>query len=340
MTLLPICPNDDKPIHDGAWICSACGDELRKALTQIRDFYSDLDLTITRQSVATPGATRREHGRFDTGEPTAGSSFREPPIPNESLMPFNDMASEAKWIIDNTVTTWARDVMERLDVDLPDALPPHLLGPVCADLLCRHAACRDVRRRSTTLPPSVAAASLLLDHVTWYRQRREAEEFHSEILWARSQLLNAIDSHRRLWFPIGQCPLEIDTEDGGRRRCTGTVRAWPTPAGMTLAEQVKTRRPSCSECGHEESVEWWQSHIIGHPEASPLVTITDLIGIIAFELHWTVTHDQVRQWKARQKIRAEGRDAKGRTLYRHRDVIAAIREDVAKAKTRAERVGA
>ena len=63
-------------------------------------------------------------------------------------------------------------------------------------------------------------------------------------------------------------------------------------------------------------------------ESSPLVTIGELVAVIAYRLRVVVTHEQVRQWKHRGKVRSEGTDEKGRTLYRHEEVVDAIRADV------------
>ena len=63
-------------------------------------------------------------------------------------------------------------------------------------------------------------------------------------------------------------------------------------------------------------------------EGSPLVTAGELIAVIAYRLRVVVTHEQVRQWKHRGKIESAGSDNRGRTLYRHEEVVDAIRADV------------
>ena len=141
---------------------------------------------------------------------------------------------------------------------------------------------------------------------------------------------------------IGTCPLlwEAETDDGGleMRECGGDVRAFPTPyTDPTRAEQMKAPLPTCNRCGTGATLDWWYAQMYGDHGVSHLVTVDELIAVIAVRLDWIVTRGQVRQWKHRGKIAGEGRDAKGRTLYRHDDVIEAIRDDVEREKAKARR---
>ena len=130
---------------------------------------------------------------------------------------------------------------------------------------------------------------------------------------------------KRDWMPIGKCPLYPDRDDGQRIQCTGTVKAYPPRRDEAAREQ---RDPRCDTCGTEAVVEWWHRAMYGDLGNNPLVTATDLIAMIAYRLQFTVTHEQIRQWKRRGKISDAGRDNKGRTLYDHEKVIDAIRADV------------
>ncbi len=324
MTVLPECPICDEPIHDGAWICQKCGVKLGDALTRIATLRPELDRAITRQAKVRSSGTHRE--RVAPGD--------EEPIPNETPLIVNLDAMETGFVVDNTVTTWARDLMETLDLDLPEA--PQPFGPICSSQWCRHASCDEIRY-GVTWHPTVAAAHLLRENVRWWRQRQEAPTLYEEITGAAFLLEAAVDSRRRDYVVLGPCPLTVDDTEGQVVACTGEVRAFPAPADLTTEEKRRERLPRCTQCKTDATVEWWQAHILGNPESSPLVTARDLIGIIAYRLEWTVTHDQIRQWKHRGKIESAGKDAKGRTLYRHAAVVQAIREDV---RQRKERVGA
>jgi hypothetical protein len=130
-----------------------------------------------------------------------------------------------------------------------------------------------------------------------------------------TKLLATAYPERRDWITIGDCPLDILDPAGERVTCNGQVRAWADRQFVT-----------CPKCGREDTLDWWISHILGNPEAKPLVTTDELISIVARELNRVLTHDQIRQWATRAKIPRSGRDDKGRVLYDHRIVIALIRE--------------
>lgn len=142
---------------------------------------------------------------------------------------------------------------------------------------------------------------------------------------------------------IGTCPMlwEAETEDGGleMRECGGNVRAFPAPfADPTREEQVAQPLPTCDKCGTEAHVDWWYREMYGPNGVSHLVTVDELIAVIAVRLDYIATRDQIRQWKHRRRIEGVDKDSKGRTLYRHDDVVAAIEGDVHKLKAKRERV--
>lgn len=141
---------------------------------------------------------------------------------------------------------------------------------------------------------------------------------------------------------IGSCPMEwpAPTDDSGEemRVCGGDVYAYPTGLlDPTRAEQVAMRLPTCDRCGTEAQVDWWYREMYRDSTLSHLVTVDELIAVIAVRLDWTVTRGQVRQWVHRGKIATEGKDSKGRTLYRHDDVCQAIEGDAEREKVKARR---
>ena len=144
---------------------------------------------------------------------------------------------------------------------------------------------------------------------------------------------------------IGTCPLEWEAEDeDGRlemRECGGNVRAFPVPfADPTREEQVAQPLPTCDKCGTAAHVDWWYREMYGQHGMSHLVTAEELVSVIAGRLNYIATRDQIRQWKHRGKIQGVDKDKKGRTLYRHDDVIAAIEADVERIKEKRGKVGA
>ena len=181
--------------------------------------------------------------------------------------------------------------------------------------------------------PSMAA--FLVTHAQWMSGHDAAGDLVDELGDVARKVKALAAPKRREWISLGACPVEVEFDpEQGVEVCGGQVRAWPTLADLTREEAAHVRLPSCRRCGTEATVEWWQTHMLGNPAASPLVTATDLIAVVAFSLRWVITHDQIRQWKSRGKIEGAGRDAKGRTLYRHAEVVKAIRADVARQRER------
>lgn len=133
---------------------------------------------------------------------------------------------------------------------------------------------------------------------------------------------------------IGTCPMiwEAQNEDGGleMRECGGNVRAFPSPyTDPTRAEQIAQPLPTCDNCGTAATVDWWYQEMHGQYGVSHLVTVDELIAVIAVRLDYIATRGQIRVWKHRGKIKSAGKDSKGRTLYRHDDVIDALEGDPA-----------
>jgi hypothetical protein len=328
-TVLPECPNDGRPIHDGAWLCTDCGKTLRIALEHIIDLRGELEATITRQAHTRGGSVPIQTVTPDApsvkAEPPRGSRFMEPPLVNESAAALNLAASEAATAIDNAVTTWARTLMETTGAVLPE--PGRPVPGAWRSATTSWPSCPVVPTHATA-----RAAWLLWRHVDWWRHRQEGPDLLDEMLEAEQRLTRAVDTTSRDSMRLGPCPIIWPDEEGIDRVCAGEVRAWPMPAVANLRElsEARVRLPKCLRCETEADVDWWLREM--RPELSPRVTATELIGVIAYELHWTVTHEQLRQWKHREKIEAVGKDSKGRTLYDHTAVITAIRGDVEKQR--------
>lgn len=151
----------------------------------------------------------------------------------------------------------------------------------------------------------------------WSLQLAEHEaagDIDDEIRYAAEQVSRITDPRRKDWLIIGDCPCEIvDDETGEGAVCGGKVRAWPDIEGR--------HDPRCMTCGTEAVLDWWMARIVGNPATAPLVTIHELISIIAYQTGRVVPAETIKTWRKRGKIRAESRDAKGRALYRHAEVV-------------------
>lgn len=198
-------------------------------------------------------------------------------------------------------------------------------------------------------------------HAQWLSGHRDAEDAADRIAGCTSDceasalvashscagLVHAVRRHtpppivERARMPrprhIGTCPIEweAETDDGHleMRECGGDVRAFPAPyVDPTRAEQVAQPLPTCHKCGTSATVDWWYHEMYGQHGVSHLVTVDELIAVIAVRLDYIATRGQIRVWKHRGKIEGAGKDSKGRTLYQHDDVIAAIQTEVERHK--------
>ena len=79
-----------RPVSE-AFLCGACTSQLKATLESVPALVDELDTTITRQAVL-----------GEKGGPRAA----------EKPLPFNAQASEAAWVLRNTLSTWARVLTE------------------------------------------------------------------------------------------------------------------------------------------------------------------------------------------------------------------------------------
>ena len=169
-------------------------------------------------------------------------------------------------------------------------------------------------------------------HADWVSGHEAAQECRDELVDIAHRCHLVAFPTKRESMSLGACPLEIPGDLDVLKVCGGDVRA------RTADEHHVDGKvwAACNRCGEVSPAEWWAERMFLDGEGSPLVTIGELVAVIAYRLEVVVTHDQIRQWKHRGKIESAGTDAKGRTLYRHEEVIDAIR---ATARAQGGRVG-
>ena len=177
-------------------------------------------------------------------------------------------------------------------------------------------------------------AAFIARHAEWLGEHDTADEAREELVDLAHRCHLVASPPRRESMSIGNCPLEQPAGDEAvLTECGGDVRV-----RLTGDDQDGEAYAACNRCGEVAVASWWAERMFVDGEGSPLVTIGELVAVIAYRLKIVVTHEQIRQWKSRGKIEASGADNKGRTLYRHEDVIDSIRAEV-RAKA-ARKVGA
>lgn len=88
----------DYPRSENAWICRNCERALAKQLADIPALLDELDITLCRSDAIGAGNVRRSA---------------------EQPLPFKVSAGDTRWLLDTTVTTWARLIAEERGVSLP-----------------------------------------------------------------------------------------------------------------------------------------------------------------------------------------------------------------------------
>lgn len=143
----------DRPVGD-ADVCHPCGLDIEKALGDVTWLDEQLDIVLARQT--------------STGERVGGTSA-------EKSLPYDPRASEARWVLSNTVTTWARVVEE----ESPGAVLP-------------------------TWAKLGTVAMWLGTYVEWLRHHPAAAEAFDEIDGAVAQARRLVDTKPERWY-AGPC---------------------------------------------------------------------------------------------------------------------------------------
>lgn len=196
----------------------------------------------------------------------------------------------------DVLNSWARVVMEDRPITNPASLP---LGT-------------DVEQM----------AGFIERQADWISGHEAAQDCRDELVELSRHCHRIVNPPARESMSIGHCPLEIPGEQDVLEECRGDVRV-----RLLSDDQPGEASATCNRCGEVAVASWWAERMFLDGEASPLVTIGELVAVIAYRLKIVVTHDQIRQWKHRGKVTSEGTDQKGRTLYRHEQVIDSIRAE-------------
>jgi hypothetical protein len=270
-----------RPVTD-ADVCSDCARRCSIALGEVTWLMHELDLVITRQTAK--------------AERVGGASADQPLV-------FSWAASDLRWALENTITTWARVVADEKPADLP--LPdPRPAGPYCRD--CAHHSCASLRRPRPAPHLGIIAGWLAI-HIEWLRHHPAAVEAVDEITACIHQARRAVDVRPARLY-AGPCTAK----DAMGRECKADLYADPSSAVVTC--------PAClTRYDVAERKKWLmetaRDHLASASEASRLC--------------WTmrgdlVTTAMIRGYVRRGKLASHAsRNESGRevALYRIGDVL-------------------
>lgn len=175
-----------RPI-DGATLCKKCKHTLEVALANIAAYYADLDTLRARQvRYGNSGPMRRG------GETPAGMDLR---------FARKGDASEIEHDTRNTITTWARHVMEQ---------HPEVHGPTCSSH-CLHVSCSKIRRSRYPADTVGSCCAYLLRWADWLRVDEAGPEILDELLDLERRLRRLVDRPADRWY-AGKCDAMVEVE--------------------------------------------------------------------------------------------------------------------------------
>jgi len=300
MSTTPVCPICGKPIHDNAYICASCGQTLTTALNHIADLHSELDVTLTRQ--ARIGSTNG---------PAQAPEVDPDPLPKNVILwgvavqplPFHLGASKVAHDVANTISTWARVILEERRMELPP-IPEPPIGPVCNPTECKHESCTVIRWHIKD-SEITHAARFIAAHVWWLRHRPEAPEAYSDLIIADLQLERIIDNPPTLKYagPCNICRKDLYVREG-----SGVVEC--RPCGMTY--DMAGRREWLLEAAEDR------------------LERAGFIARAVSDLGSSISADRIRKWAERGRLVPHATDGLGRPLYRVGDVTELLKADAIK----------
>lgn len=154
----------------------------------------------------------------------------------------------------------------------------------------------------------------LTRHADWISGQDCAEACAEELAgWAR-KVKAVVNPTRREWMNLGECPLDVDSEDGPVT-CAGQVRAW-----LRAEDRDGEVMAKCQRCGVEAVATWWESAMFDDAETKVWMTDRDLVTFVHAAFGKVITEATVRQWVRRGVVEPSGIDDKGRRVF-HREAV-------------------
>lgn len=294
------------PLADGSTVCRRDAEPARESLAYVlgRRLLGELETATTRQVRFGPGSG----GRRAT---------------DDTPLPVNLRAGDVEHRVRNTLTTWARVVMDDRGTTpeevWPDIVPP--IGPRCQKgnqaTWCTHSSCRRIVMGNDPVPLE-RVAQFLLDRIQGIRYMTEAPEILHDLARLRGDIESVCDAPPKL-VALGKC--DGDTDDG---TCGAELRCLPEERWVT-----------CRACGTPYSVEKRRELLLARVDVlihtAPVIAkvLTDWMGP-------ELKVDTIHQWAHRGRLARRGTEDR-QPLYRVGDVKALHQQSIQRSILKAAR---
>jgi hypothetical protein len=307
------CQICTRPLADGSTVCRRDSEPARESLAYIlgRRLLGELETATTRQVRFGPGSG----GRRAT---------------DDTPMPVNLHAGDVEARTRNTLTTWARVVMDHRGTTVEEVWPDlaRIEGARCkpkGNSWCTHRSCAAIT--AGTRPVSLErVAQFLLDRVNGIRYLDQAPDILADLARLRGDIESVCDAPPKL-IALGQCDGTI--EDG-------------SVCGTELRARKDATLITCRYCGEPYSVQARIAQLLRRVDAlqatAPVIArvLTDWMGK-------PLPVDTIHQWarprgKQGPKLERRGADPSTRQpLYRLGDVKALHQQSIQRSILKAAR---
>jgi hypothetical protein len=286
----------EKPAQGTAIVCPDCAGHLERALGDVAALTGQLRVTATRRDCVERTGTPEQDPEKE----------RWPVTTRVQGLPFDWDASDLEWVLGNTLTTWARLLLEYRELTL---------GPRC--LSCKHETCEHIRTQEPVDSQPATVAAWLMRQLDTIRHHEHGPECVDEITSLVRSIEHTVDLPRERLF-AGPCGAE---DEGGT--CESELYAVPGVETVT-----------CRACGTEYDLAQRRSFLLA--AAENVLAHAELIGQAVTSLGQPVKSDRIRQWAHRGRLVPHGIDHAKRPTYRIGDVLDLLAEDAEREARKAE----
>lgn len=282
-----VCDNCGHTVGPGIVLCSKCTTTLERSLGNIAVYYADLDTIRQKRARYSGGASKGSIGKAQPLPVDHRFLDRKPGSHGQGA------GTELVYATRNTVTTWARIVMEE-HPPVREQAPRDTIGSVCG---------------------------WLGEQRNWIAGQEWAGELLDEMLDLERRLRRFVDRPAETVYR-GLCGSETDTIDGEVLVCTQALYA--------TTEATFVRCPVCGceydTAGRRKTLleEAQDRHVTVRTLARVLLTLGEV------ESSEAKLENRINVWVARGKIAAHSQrviDGRPRPVYRVGDVLDLLTAD-------------